>query len=168
MTRSLPCHSGINTARAKIILFMISGAFSSAGGRDPRAALDLCRAAIAFSPMMSFLVVIMALLGGTHRLWGPLVGVIPFTLMWDFVSVRFPATRRSCSGLRFWLSFICLPDGFVGLIEDARRHWGRGQADTAAGAKVTLRRVPRVTNALRRPRRGQRRHLTCMRTRCSA
>ena len=46
---------------------------------------------IAFSPFLSFQVVIMALLGGVHRLWGPLVGVIPFTLLWEFISAKFPA-----------------------------------------------------------------------------
>ena len=42
-----------------------------------------------FSPQLSFFVVIMALLGGSGRLWGPVVGVIPFLLIWNWVDSNF-------------------------------------------------------------------------------
>ena len=83
-------HSGIDTAKLKIILFMISGAFIGMAGAILAPRYAYVEPPSAFNPMISFLVVIMALLGGTRRLWGPLVGVIPFTLVMEFVSARFP------------------------------------------------------------------------------
>ena len=75
---------------------------------------------IAFSPFLSFQVVIMALLGGVHRLWGPLVGVIPFTLLWEFISAKFPAQTTLLLGVCFLLIVYFIPHGVVGLIEDVR------------------------------------------------
>ena len=74
---------------------------------------------IAFSPFLSFEVVIMALLGGVHRLWGPLVGVIPFTLLWEFISAKFPAQTTMLLGACFLLIVYFIPRGVVGLIEDS-------------------------------------------------
>ena len=33
----------------------------------------------------------MALLGGAHRLWGPLLGAIPLVLLFEFLATRFPS-----------------------------------------------------------------------------
>lgn len=119
-------HSGINTARAKIVLFIISSAFASLTGALVAPRWSYVEPTLAFSPFLSFQVVIMALLGGVHRLWGPLVGVIPFTIMWEFISARFPAQTTLLLGVAFLLIVYVIPHGFVGLIEDARRRWGRG------------------------------------------
>ena len=74
-------HCGINTARAKVILFVISSMFAAVAGALVAPRWSYVEPVVAFSPFVSFQVVIMALLGGTHRLWGPLVGVIPFVLI---------------------------------------------------------------------------------------
>lgn len=70
-----------------------------------------------FSPELSFLVVIMALLGGAGRLWGPLAGVIPFTLIWEFVSIQFPTQTTLFLGIAFLLIVYLLPNGVVGRLE---------------------------------------------------
>ncbi len=46
--------------------------------------------AIAFNPMISFQVLIMALLGGAHRLCGPVLGVVPLALLFELLSAHFP------------------------------------------------------------------------------
>ena len=56
---------------------MISGAFIGMAGAIIAPRYAYIEPPSAFNPMISFLVVIMALLGGTRRLWGPLVGVDP-------------------------------------------------------------------------------------------
>ena len=53
--------------------------------------------AIAFNPMISFQVVIMALLGGAHRLCGPLLGVVPLMLLFELLSARFPEPLHASS-----------------------------------------------------------------------
>jgi branched-chain amino acid transport system permease protein len=112
-------HSGIDTARAKVALFVVSGTFASITGALLAPRWTYVEPVIAFSPMISFLVVIMALLGGVHRLWGPLVGVIPFALVWDLISAQFPNQTTILLGLSFLLIVYVIPNGFVGLIEKA-------------------------------------------------
>jgi branched-chain amino acid transport system permease protein len=115
-------HSGIDTARLKIILFMISGAFIGMAGAILAPRYSYVEPPAAFNPMISFLVVIMALLGGTRKLWGPLVGVIPFTLLMDFVSVRFPNDTSIVVGITFLVIVYLLPDGITGRLEQLWAH----------------------------------------------
>ncbi|WP_375257223.1 branched-chain amino acid ABC transporter permease [Citreimonas sp.] len=127
-------HSGINTALAKVMLFMIPGAAAAMTGAILAPRYVYIEPAVAFSPMLSFQVVIMALLGGTGRLWGPLVGVIPFTFLWEAISSSFPNQTTLLLGLCFLLIVYLLPRGFVGLFHDLR-HRGSGAAARAeAGA----------------------------------
>ncbi|QDZ00635.1 branched-chain amino acid ABC transporter permease [Nitratireductor mangrovi] len=118
-------HVGIDTARAKVTLFMISGAFIAIAGAIMAPRYSYIEPPSAFNPMISFLVVIMALLGGTRRLWGPLVGVIPFTIMMDFVSSRFPNHTMIVIGLAFLAIVYVIPHGVTGLIEQLRERLKR-------------------------------------------
>ncbi|NMG37618.1 branched-chain amino acid ABC transporter permease [Chelativorans sp. ZYF759] len=113
-------HSGIDTARAKILLFMISGAFIGIAGAIMAPRYAYIQPPSAFNPMISFLVVIMALLGGTKRLWGPLVGVIPFTILMDIVSSRFPNHTYIVMGIAFLAIVYLLPNGVTGRLEQLR------------------------------------------------
>ena len=63
------------------------------------------------------MLVIMALLGGTKRLWGPLVGVIPFTLIWEFIASNYSNYSTLLLGLAFLLIVYVIPNGFTGWIE---------------------------------------------------
>jgi branched-chain amino acid transport system permease protein len=130
-------HVGIDTARAKIMLFMISGAFIAVAGAITAPRYTYIEPPSAFNPMISFLVVIMALLGGTKRLWGPLVGVIPFTIAMDFISSRFPNHTSIVVGLAFLAVVYLIPHGVTGLIEQARARW-KARATAAVGAEKTI------------------------------
>ena len=121
-------HVGIDTARSKIALFMISGAFIAIAGAIMAPRYSYIEPPSAFNPMISFLVVIMALLGGTKRLWGPLVGVIPFTIVMDFVSAQFPNHTSIVIGLAFLAIVYFIPDGVTGLLEKGRATWKARQA----------------------------------------
>ena len=119
-------HSGINTAAAKIILFVVSGTVATIVGALLAPRLSYIESSIAFSPMLSFIVVITALLGGAHRLWGPIVGVIPFMLVWDALTATFPNQTTLMLGICFLLIVYAIPHGFAGLIEKhAHRFRGR-------------------------------------------
>ena len=121
-------HVGIDTARAKIILFMISGAFIGIAGAICAPRYAYIQPPSAFNPMISFLVVIMALLGGTRRLWGPLVGVIPFTIVMDFISSNFPNHMSIVIGLTFLAVVYFIPNGVTGVLEQARDRWKARQS----------------------------------------
>jgi branched-chain amino acid transport system permease protein len=114
-------HVGIDTARAKIILFMISGAFIGIVGALMAPRFSYVEPPAAFNPMISFQVVIMALLGGTGRLWGPLLGVIPFTILFDQVSAHFPNHTSLVIGIAFVAIVYFLPQGVLGRWSDLVR-----------------------------------------------
>lgn len=119
-------HVGINSARAKVTLFIVSGVAASLTGAIMAPRFTYIEPSMAFAPDLSFQVVIMALLGGVHRLWGPLVGVVPFTLLWEVISASFPTQTVLLLGVAFLLIVYFIPDGVVGLIEKLKRGGNHG------------------------------------------
>jgi branched-chain amino acid transport system permease protein len=117
-------HSGIDTALAKVALFMVPGAVAAAVGAMLAPRYIYIEPSTAFAPLLSFQVVIMALLGGTGRLWGPVAGVIPFTLLWEVITRQAPNQTLLLLGVTFLLIVYVLPGGFVGLWERLRRRYG--------------------------------------------
>jgi branched-chain amino acid transport system permease protein len=115
-------HSGINTALVKVFLFMISGSVAATTGALLAPRWTYIEPTIAFSPMLSFLVVIMALIGGAHRLWGPVFGVVPFALVWDLITAKFPNQTALMLGIAFLLIVYAIPHGFVGIGE---KYWAK-------------------------------------------
>jgi len=113
-------HVGIDVARAKVILFVISGAFIGITGAILAPRFAYVEPPSAFNPVISFQVVIMALLGGTGRLWAPLLGVIPFTILFDRISASFPNHTSLLIGVTFMAIVYFLPRGVMGLFEDIR------------------------------------------------
>ena len=73
--------------------------------------------AIAFNPVISFHVLIMALLGGVHRLYGPLLGVVPLALLFEFLLARFPEPFQHHGRARLHADRLRDPAGIVGLVE---------------------------------------------------
>lgn len=123
-------HCGVNTARSKVILFVVSGAVAALVGALLAPRWTYIEPSIAFSPMLSFQVVIMALLGGTNRLWGPMVGVIPFTLLWEIISAQFPNQTMLLLGISFLLIVYVIPNGVAGRIENTARWVFKGRVSS--------------------------------------
>lgn len=124
-------HVGIDVARSKVILFMISGAFIGITGAILAPRFAYVEPPSAFNPVISFQVVIMALLGGTGRLWAPLLGVIPFTILFDRISASFPNHTSLLIGIAFMAIVYFLPRGFVGLVDDIRARHGKMRSEAA-------------------------------------
>jgi branched-chain amino acid transport system permease protein len=120
-------HIGIDTTFAKIALFVLSAAFMTVAGAVMAPRWTYIDPAIAFNPVVSFQVLIMALLGGVHRLYGPLLGVIPMTLLFEYLLARFPNHFSILVGVAFMLVVYAIPRGVVGLVERlAQRRGGAG------------------------------------------
>lgn len=113
-------HVGINTATAKVILFTTTGFFAALVGAIIAPRWSYIEPNQVFSPQLSFFVVIMALLGGAGRLWGPIVGVIPFLLIWNWVDANFPTQSILVLGFAFLVIVYFLPNGFAGRILELR------------------------------------------------
>lgn len=108
-------HCGINVTIAKVALFTISATIMSLVGAIMSPRWTYIEPSIAFNATISFQVVIMALLGGAHRLWGPVLGAVPLTLLFEFLSARFPSTSTLVMGIVFLLIVYALPSGVAGL-----------------------------------------------------
>jgi branched-chain amino acid transport system permease protein len=110
-------HVGIDTTFAKVALFVLSASFMTLAGAVMAPRWTYIDPSIAFNPVLSFQVLIMALLGGVHRLYGPLLGVIPMTLLFEYLLARFPNHFSILVGLAFMLVVYAIPRGVVGLVE---------------------------------------------------
>ncbi len=122
---TVAAHAGIHTARAKVALFVVSGAFAAVTGAILAPRYVYIEPAIAFTPLLSFQVVIMALLGGAGRLWGPFLGVIPFVLLWETISRSAPNQTTLLLGVAFLVIVYFIPRGIVGLIDAGRARLAR-------------------------------------------
>jgi branched-chain amino acid transport system permease protein len=115
-------HCGIDTTWAKLALFAVSALFTTVTGAVMAPRWTYIDPAIAFNPMISFQVVIMALLGGVGRLFGPLLGVVPLVLLFEVLSANFPNYYSILLGVVFMLIVYVVPDGVAGLV---RSGWAR-------------------------------------------
>lgn len=127
---SVARHVGINTTMAKVSLFVLSAAFMTVCGAVMAPRWTYIDPAIAFNPVTSFQVLIMALLGGVHRLYGPLLGVIPLSLLFEYLLANFPNHFSILIGIAFMLIVYAIPNGIAGLFDKGRaglRGLGKGR-----------------------------------------
>lgn len=110
-------HSGIYATRIKIVLFVLSTVFMSLTGAVMALRWTYVDPTIAFNPVISFTVLTMALLGGTHRLYGPLLGVVPLALLLEYLVARFPNYFSIAVGVVFLLILYAMPRGIAGLVD---------------------------------------------------
>lgn len=110
-------HSGIDTTRIKVGLFMLSTVFMSLTGAVMAPRWTYVDPTIAFNPVISFTVLTMALLGGAHRLYGPVLGVVPLALLLDYLVVRFPNYFSIAVGVVFLLIAYAMPRGIAGIVD---------------------------------------------------
>ena len=113
-------HAGIHVAGSKILLFMVSGSVAAVVGAMLAPRFVYIEPAMAFNPQLSFMVAIMALLGGIHRLWGPVLGTIPFALVWEFIAANFPEQTTLLMGVAFLVVVYYIPNGISGVLLSAR------------------------------------------------
>ncbi len=106
-------HLGINTTRAKVLLFVVSAAFMTLVGAVMSPRWTYIDPAIVFNPSLSFQVLIMSLLGGAGHLLGPLTGVIPLTALFEFLSARFPNYFSVLLGITFLVIVYLVPNGVI-------------------------------------------------------
>ena len=78
---TVAAHVGIDSAKAKVLLFLISGAYIAVVGAILAPRFAYIEPPSAFNPMISFLVVIMSLLGGDAYIMGAIDRGDPFHLI---------------------------------------------------------------------------------------
>lgn len=118
---TVAAHAGINLARVKLMLFVLSSTIITLVGAIQSPRWVYVEPGIVFNPMVSFLTVIMALLGGANRVWGPLLGAIPLFLLFEWLGANFPNYFSILLGALFIVIVFALPDGVLAAIERLRR-----------------------------------------------
>lgn len=119
-------HCGIDIARVKLALFAISASIITLVGAIQAPRWVYIEPAIVFNPTISFLTLIMALLGGPTRLWGPLLGAVPLFLLFEWLSANFPDHYSIILGLLFIAIVFLVPNGVLTFLEQALGMKGRG------------------------------------------
>ena len=114
---TLAKHAGINTTLAKLSMFALSSVFMSVTGAIMAPRWTYIDPNIAFNPLVSFQVVIMALLGGVGPLYGPALGAAPLVLLSEYLAGRFPYHFSIALGICFIVIVYLLPSGLSGLLE---------------------------------------------------
>jgi len=109
---------GINVPFAKVLIFIVSAMFISLTGALMAPRFGFINPNLAFNPLVSFVIVIMAFLGGLQKLWGPVLGVIPLIILSELLQTEFPFWYSILLGLVFMIIIYFLPRGVTGLIED--------------------------------------------------
>lgn len=122
---TVAAHVGIDTTRVKLAVFALSAMFMAATGAVMAPRWSYIDPNVAFNPLVSFQVLIMALLGGAGRLHGPVLGVVPLVLLFEVLSASFPHHFSMLLGAVFLIIVHFLPDGVAGLAERSWRRWRR-------------------------------------------
>lgn len=117
-------HCGIDITRLKLALFAASAVIITLVGAIQAPRWTYIEPSIVFNPTISFLTLIMALLGGADRLWGPLLGAIPLFLLFEWLSANFPNHYPIILGLVFIAIVFLLPKGVLAAIESRLRKGG--------------------------------------------
>jgi branched-chain amino acid transport system permease protein len=116
----IAAHVGINIARLKLVLFALSASLITLVGAIQAPRWVYVEPSIVFNPTVSFLTVIMALLGGAHRLYGPIFGVVPLFLLFEWLSAHFPNHYSIILGVLFIAIVFLLPKGVLEFLDRFR------------------------------------------------
>jgi len=143
-------HAGIDTTRAKLTMFAIGALFMTLTGAVMAPRWTYIDAAIAFSPLLSFEVVIMALLGGAGSLFGPLLGAVPLVLLFEVLSANFPSYFSILLGIVFIIIVYMLPRGVIGLFPATPREVPSVAALPPQAAPIAARGAPLDVQGLRK------------------
>lgn len=115
--------AGINTAFYKILAFGISGFFPAAAGALWGYSLSYLRPVAFLDIGISVNMILMARLGGSRTIAGPIVGVILLTLLNELVVWRLGATELNIAitGLLLMIIVLFFPDGLLGTLKERGR-----------------------------------------------
>ena len=125
-------HTGVNTTLVKVLVFALTASVIALTGAVLSLRYSYIDPNIAFNSAWSFQVLIMSLLGGAGRAWGPLLGVIPLVLLSEFLAGTFPHHFGIALGLCFVVIVFYLPGGVARWLERVRDRVGVGRVRRTA------------------------------------
>lgn len=107
-------HLGYNTQACQLLAFLISGGFAGLAGAL-YASYSTTVVPSYLGAMMSTLVMLMVIIGGANRFYGPLLGAALITVLQFVIGSRLPARWDLILGGIFVAAVLWLPGGLVSL-----------------------------------------------------
>lgn len=110
-------HLGVNVTRVKVLTFAASSIAMGMTGAVMATRFRYIDPSIAFNPLISFLPVVMAILGGVSRLYGPLIGSTILVVLQEFLITEYPYVYLLLFGATLVIVVLWLPGGLVELAQ---------------------------------------------------
>jgi branched-chain amino acid transport system permease protein len=123
---------GVDTRAAKVAGFALSALFAGMLGAAIAVRWTYLDPPTVFNPFIGFQTVLIAMLGGAHTLLGPVASAVVFSLLTEFLRLRFPYAYLIVLGLLLIVLVLYLPRGLAQLWEGWRAR--RARAALAPGA----------------------------------
>jgi len=110
-------HVGVNVTRLKVLTFAASSVLMGMTGAVMATRFRYIDPSIAFNPLISFLPVLMAILGGVSKLYGPMIGAAILVALQEFLITEYPYVYLLIFGLTLVVVVLWLPGGLVELAQ---------------------------------------------------
>ena len=107
---------GVDTTRYKLLSFGLSALFMGFAGAVMALRWTYIDPTVAFNPLITFEVTIMAIFGGMEDFRGPIIGATVLTLISEAFGIRYPYHYMGLLGITLILLIKFLPTGLMGVI----------------------------------------------------
>jgi len=106
---------GVNTRRIKVVAFSLSAFFAGALGAAMAVRWTYIDPPTVFNPFIGFQTVLIAMVGGAQTIVGPILSSIVFSLLTEFLRLRFPYAYLILLGTLLIVLVLYLPGGLASL-----------------------------------------------------
>jgi branched-chain amino acid transport system permease protein len=113
---------GVNTRQAKILGFALSAFFAGALGAAVAVRWTYIEPLSVFNPFIGFQTVLIAMVGGAQTLIGPILSSVVFSLLTEFLRLRFPYVFLLLLGVLLIVLVLYLPGGIASLLARRKAH----------------------------------------------
>jgi branched-chain amino acid transport system permease protein len=113
--------SGINVFQYMVFIFVITSVIQGLTGGVYAHIFGFVSPEGSFSVDFTLLPIAMALLGGMHSTWGPVVGALVLGVISEFLKLKIPYGHQMVYGLIIVLAILFFPQGIVGTIRQKLR-----------------------------------------------
>jgi len=129
-------HVGVNTSLYKILGFAISAMCMGFVGGSFVTRFTITRPDMAFNTQYSFLPAVMTMLGGGVTVFGPIIGSVTLTLLWDYLQITFSYYFQIILGSILVVIVLFMPNGIVGMVQKLKATRLIGRKEPAKAPKM--------------------------------
>jgi branched-chain amino acid transport system permease protein len=113
---------GVHARKVKVLAFSLSAFFPGALGAAMAVRWTYIEPLSVFNPFIGFQTVLIAMVGGAQTLIGPILSSLVFSLLTEFLRLRFPYAFLLLLGVLLIVLVLYLPGGIASLLKRRRAH----------------------------------------------